>query len=243
MIEINLLPDVKQEYLRARKMRNMAVTFSIFAGLIAGAFVVVAVLFLLIQIGREKLADNGIKNEYDQLSSVEDLSNLVTIQNQLSLISGQHGSKSMDSRLFSVLQAINPPAPNDVRFTAVKLDPSSNLLTLEGIASAGYPSVEALKKTIANVEFEYKESADGDAIKTPIVTDAEVGETSFGETSDGRRVLRFEMTLKYDDVLFTNKAQDVRLITPTKQIDVTDSRIQVPNSLFSNPASDAEEEQ
>jgi hypothetical protein len=243
MIEINLIPDVKQQYLKARKMRNLAVTFSIFAGLAAGALVVISILFLLVQVGREKLADDGIKNEYAELSQVSDLSNLVTIQNQLSLISGQHGSKSMNSRLFSVLQSVNPSAPNDVRFTAVELDPSSNLLTLEGVASAGYPSVEALKKTIANVRFEYKESPDGETMTIPIADELEVGETSFGETSDGRRVLRFEMTLKYPNVLFTNEAHDARLITPTREIDVTDSRIQVPDSLFSNPASDTEEDQ
>lgn len=243
MIQINLIPDVKQQYLKARRMRNLAITLSIVAGLAAGALVVVSILFLLIQVGREKLADMSIDSEYKQLSQVSDLSNLVTIQNQLSLISGQNQSRSVDSRLFSVIESINPPAPNDVRFTSVKLDPTASLLTLEGVADAGYPAVEALKKTIANVQFEYQESAEDTQTKTiPIADELEVGETSFGQTSDGRRVLRFEITLKYPEILFTNKAHNARIITPTRKIDVTDSRIQVPDSLFSNPASDAEED-
>lgn len=243
MIQINLIPDVKQAYLKARKMRNLAITFSILAGLAAGAVVVLMVLFLLVQVGRDKLADMAIDKEYKQLSEVNDLSNLITIQNQLSLISGQHQARSVDSRLFTVLQSINPPAPNDVRFTSVKLDPTAKLLTLEGVADAGYPAVEALKKTITNAQFQYAESTEDTATTTtiPLMDEVEVGETSFGETSDGRRVLRFTMTLKYPDVLFTNKAQNARIITPTRRIDVTDSRIQVPDSLFSNPVKDTEE--
>lgn len=243
MIEINLIPDVKQQYLKARKMRNLAITFSILAGLAAAAVVVVAVLFLLVQMGREKLADDAIKKEYEQLSGVTDLSNLVTIQNQLSLISGQHQSKSVDSRLFGFLQSINPSAPNNVRFTSVKLDPTTSLLTLEGVAGAGYPAVEALKKTIANVTLEYRETAGGEVQKIPVADEVEVGQTSYGQTSDGQRVLRFTLTLKYPDALFTNKALDARLVTPTRKIDVTDSRLQVPDSLFSKPARDTEEDQ
>ena len=205
--------------------------------------VVISVLFLLFQMGMEKLADDGIKNEYAKLEEVKDLSNLVTIQNQLSLIPGQHQSRSVDSRLFNVMRAINPVEPNDVRFTSVRLDPTSKLLTLEGLADAGYPAVEALKKTIANVQFAYHEGTPEGELRTiPIADKVEVGQTSYGETSDGKRVLRFVIVLQYPEVLFSNKAQKAQLVTPTEQIDVTDSRIQVPNSLFSDPVADPKEE-
>ena len=69
-----------------------------------------------------------------------------------------------------------------------------------------------------------------------------MGQTSYGETSDGKRVLRFVIVLQYPEVLFSNKAQKAQLVTPTEQIDVTDSRIQVPNSLFSDPVADPKEE-
>ncbi len=246
MIQINLIPDVKQEYLKARRQRNLAITFSMIAGLAAGATVALSILFLLFQVGMEGLADKGIKDEYAKLQQVEGLSELVTIQNQLSLVSGQHRSRSIDSRLFSVMGAINPPAPNDVRFTSVRLDPKTNLLTLEGVADGGYPAVEALKKTIANVSFAYQEQTSNGEFGTqktvPIADQLEVGQTSYGEASDGKRVLRFTIVLKYSKVLFSNKAQKAHLVTPTDEIDVTDSRIQVPNSLFSSPAADEKKE-
>lgn len=243
MIQINLIPDVKLEYLRARRMRNTTISVSIIAGLAAGAVVVVAILFLLVQVGLEKLADGAITSEYDNLSKVEGLSELRTLQNQLSIIPGQHENRSMDSRLFSVMQAINPPAPNDVSFTSVDLDPSAGLLTLEGVTENGYTAVEVLKKTIASIKLEYRQSTESESTTTVAIADEiEVGETSFGQTSDGKRVLRFKLTMKYPKELFTNKAKSARIITPTDEIDVTDSRVQVPDDLFSTPARDESED-
>ena len=40
MIQINLVPDVKQEMLRAQRMRNITISISILAGLMAGGAVV-----------------------------------------------------------------------------------------------------------------------------------------------------------------------------------------------------------
>jgi len=54
MIEINLIPDVKQEFIRAQKVRNAAITFSILAGIVAGGIVVVLVLVLGAQSLHEK---------------------------------------------------------------------------------------------------------------------------------------------------------------------------------------------
>ncbi len=243
MIEINLIPDVKLEYLKARRMRNTAVSFSIIAGLAATGVVVAAVLLLLTQLGFEKLADNAIDKEYEKLSKVEGLSELRTLQNQLSKLPEQNASRSMSSRLFSVLQAINPAQPNDVRFTSVKLDPATSLLSMEGLADAGYPAIEALKKTITNVQIEYKQGKEGSSKTIPLAgpESVELSEMSYGQDSDGKRVLRFKLAIKYPADLFTNRAQALRIVTPTKQIDVTDSHLQVPDSMFGAPARDPEE--
>lgn len=239
MIQINLLPDVKQEYLRARRTRNLAISVSIIVGLAAGGVVALMTIILLGQFGLERLADNSIDSEYSKLSSNENLSELVTLQNQLDLISSQHESKSVDSRMFGVLQAVNPQSPNDVRFSSVQLDPANLTLTLEGVAANGYPAVEALTKTILNTKFEYKSGED--QMSEPIASQVSLGESNFGEDSDGARVLRFTMIVSYHEQLFVNSAKSVNIVGPTSKIDVTDSRIGVPDSLFTAPIEDEEE--
>ncbi len=46
------------------------------------------------------------------------------------------------------------------------------------------------------------------------------------------------MTVMYYKDLFTNAIQDVKIAAPTRKIDVTDSKLRVPDSLFSAPATD-----
>lgn len=240
MIQINLLPDIKQEYLRARRTRNTAISIAIIAGLAAGAVVVLLALILGALATREVFVDNTINTEYEKMSQVENLSELVTLQNQLDLISSQHENKSMNSRLFSFLQAINPTSPNDVQFSSVTLNPESSTLTLEGMSDGGYPAVESLTKTIANTELEYVSGQE--RYSEPVAVKIAVAETGYGEDSSGKRVVRFKVTVEYHQKLFANTAKSVKIAGPDRRIDVTDSRVGVPDSLFAAPAQDEEEE-
>lgn len=239
MIQINLLPDVKQEYLRARRTRNFAISASIIVGLAAGAVVVLLALMLGAQAAREVIADNSIESEYEKMSQVENLSELVTLQNQLNLISSQHENKSVDSRLFSFLQVVNPKSPNNVQFSSVTLNPEETQLTLEGVTEGGYPAVEALTKTIMNTDLEYVSGQERSS--EPVASKVSIAGTSFGEDSSGKRVLRFEVVVDFHDQLFVNSAKSVKIAGPDRRIDVTDSRIGVPDSLFTAPIEDEEE--
>lgn len=242
MIQINLIPDVKREYLHAKRMRDIAVSLSIFISFVAAGAVGLMLLFLSSQVAREFLADRTIETEYETLSSVENLSDMVTIQNQLSLISQQHADKSMNSRLFNVLEAINPIAPNDVRFTSIALNPEDSTLSLEGQADAGYIAVETLVKTIQNTTIDYTDGSESAEIESAdFASDVTVSETSYGIAADNKRVLRFKMTITHAEGLFDNTKQDVDIIAPQKKIDVTDSKLRVPDSLFAVPAADEEE--
>lgn len=242
MIQINLIPDVKREYLRARHMRDVAISLSVLASILAGVVILLMALVLSLQVARNFFADQNIKSEYEKLSSVQDLGEMVTIQNQLGLISSQHASKTVDSRLFSVLQAINPNPPNDVKFTTISLDPDEGTLNFEGLADGGYNAVETLTKTIQNTNVQYSTGSDGNSQTEPLATEVMVGETSYGVGSDNKRVLRFEMSVSFLEDLFTNRLKSVKIIGPTKSIDVTDSKLRVPSSLFSAPASDEGEQ-
>lgn len=240
MIQINLLPDVKQEYLRARRTRNLTISVSILTGLAAGGIVVLLALALGAQAAREFAADNSIKNEYEELSSVDNLSELVTLQNQLSMISSQHEGKSMDSRLFSFLQVVNPRSPNNVQFSGVNLSPTGSTLKLEGSTSGGYPAVEALSKTIMNTKLEYV--VDQERTSEPIASKVSIIDTGIGEDSTGKRVLRFEVIVSYHEQLFVNTSKGVKIVGPDRRIDVTDSRVGVPDSMFTAPVQQEEDE-
>ena len=82
MIEINLIPDVKQELLKAQRIRNVVISSSILVSIIAAGVVVLLLVYMFgVQSVRNSLLDSQIKDKYATLSKVDDLSKIITIQN------------------------------------------------------------------------------------------------------------------------------------------------------------------
>lgn len=231
MIEINLLPNVKRELLKTRAMRNRVISISFLVGGASIAAVVVLALILGSQIAAEAVQNGVIKDRNDKLMAVEDLNKVVTIQNQLTKINEQHSRKKINSRIFDVVTAVNPVAPNNVSFSDIKVNPESKTITLEGSAVNGYSALETLKKTILNTKVQ---TTDGDkSSKVSLTKEIKDGDTSFGENSEGKKVLQFSFSFEYaEELLAPANNGTVSVLTPTGKVDVTDSRQGIPDSLF-----------
>lgn len=238
MIEVNLVPDVKQEFIRAQRQRTLAVSVAIMVGLVAVAIVVLLGILIGAQALRNKLADDQIKKQYSTLQHVPNLSNLLTIQHQLGTLSDQNDNRTMDSRIFDVLTAINPAAPNDVKFSSIKLDPVNNVLTLDGTAVGGYAATDTLKKTILASTLNY--TKDDSHQSVALTSNVNIDSTSYGQDNTGAQVLQFSISFTYASDLFSNTISNAQISGPTGQTDVTDSKLHVPDSMFSaKPNTDA----
>ena len=231
MIEINLLPNVKRELLKTRAMRNRVISISFLVGGASIAAVVVLALIFGSQIAAEAVQNGVIKDRNDKLMAVEDLNKVVTIQHQLTKINEQHSGKKLNSRIFDVVTAVNPVAPNNVSFSDIKVNPGSKTITLEGSAVNGYSALETLKKTILNTKIQ---TTDGDkSSEVSLTKEIKDGDTSFGENSEGKKVLQFSFSFEYAEELLAHANNGtVSVLTPTGKVDVTDSRQGIPDSLF-----------
>ena len=231
MIEINLLPNVKRELLKTRAMRNRVISISFLVGGVSIAAVVVLALILGSQFAAEAVQGGVIKDRNDKLMAVEDLNKVVTIQHQLTKINEQHSGKKINSRIFDVVTAVNPVAPNNVSFSDIKVNPESKTITLEGSAVNGYSALETLKKTILNTKVQ---TTDGDkSSEVSLTKEIKDGDTSFGENSEGKKVLQFSFSFEYaEELLAPANNGTVSVLTPTGKVDVTDSRQGIPDSLF-----------
>lgn len=238
MIQINLIPDIKQEMLRAQRMRNVTITFSIFAGIIAVGIVATLGLVLGTQAVAEGLTSKGIKDEFSKLSGTKDINSALTIQNQLSAISTLNNNRTVNSRLLDVVAAINPTAPNDVKISKVTLDPTLTQLTLEGSAAGGYTATDVFRKTILHTVVNATQNSE--TVEVPLTTEVTLQNTSYGQDASGAKVVRFTIIFTYPKGLFDNTMSNVTVSTPTAKTDVTDSKTRVPDSIFSEPASEVE---
>ncbi len=238
MIEVNLIPDVKQEFIRAQHMRSMVVSGSIVAMIVAAGVVALLGVLLGMQKVAELVQDSNIKSEYSKLQKVDNLANLLTIQNQLGSISAVNDSKAVSSRIFVVMTAVNPAAPNDIRMSTVTLDPSTKTIAIEGSAANSFTATDILTKTITNTNVEITNS-DGSGITTkPLSQSVTLTDTNYGQDASGARVLRFKLSFTYPEELFSNAKQKVAIVSPTGRIDVTDSKVHVPENLLAPQATD-----
>ena len=235
MIEINLIPDVKRELLRAQRTRATVISVSILTSIIAAGLVVMLVLYVFgVQTVRSAILDGQIKEGSETLAKEEDLSKILTIQNQLSKISELNGQKNMDSRMFDVLAAVIPPAPNDVQISQVAIDAEESTIRLEG-QTRGYDSMEVFKKTVDGAIIVYNKDGEEQTVK--LANDISVTDTSYGSNAENRKVLRFTLSFNYAEELFS---PDVA--SPTFRLsvngNVTDSYLGIPKSVFTERATD-----
>jgi len=236
MIEINLVPDVKQELIRARSIRAAVVSVSIIATIAAIALVVLLSIYVFgVQTLRNTVADDAIKKGGAQLASVEDLSKVLTIQNQLTKINALNDAKQIDSRVFTMLQAVIPPEPNQVQISTASIDATTKTITLEGQALT-YPAVEAFKKTIGAAYVRYKDTTDAQQ-DVPLATDISLTNVSFGEDSTGTKVLRFTISFTNAEELFSQTITNPTIVLINGG-NVTDSYLGIPKSIFVDKAAD-----
>jgi len=236
MIEINLVPDVKQELIKAQRVRATVISFSILIGFVsAGIVTLLAVYVFGFQTIRSGLADNSIKEQAAILTSKEDLSKTLTIQNQLTKISAMHADKKIDSRIFNVLAAIIPPSPNDIKVSTIAVDSVAGTVVIEGQAANSFAAVEVFKKTIESAKVKF--TTDGTEQEVTLASNVSTGDTSYGEDSTGSKVLRFSMTFTYASELFSPASTNLIVLISTNG-NATDSYLGVPKSIFVDRAID-----
>ncbi len=246
MIEINLIPDVKQELLKAQRARAVVISASIFTSIVAMAVVVVLLVYMFVVQGARNLyLDGQIDTKGKQFSSVEDLSKILTIQNQLKTISDLNGQKKMDARVFDMMSAITPPGSNAISFSQITIGDASTdgttttastdgggQIHLEG-QTTGYDAMEVFKKTISNTMIQFTQN--GETKTVPLAANINTSDISYGEDAEGHRVLRFTLTFDYPAELLSPASANLSFKQNVNG-NVTDSYIGIPH--FSDRAKD-----
>lgn len=244
MIEVNLVPDVKQELIEAQRVRSMVIVGSVFVGLASISVVALLLIYIfVVQSVRSNMADSAIKDGSQKLAQVADLSKSLTIQNQLTQITALNDKKQITSRIFDALLKIIPPSPNDVQISILKIDTSTNLVTIDGQASNSYAALEVFKKTIDGAMVNYSILSGDDLEKQDpieLASNISTSNTSFGDDSSGNKVLRFTISFVCATELFASSSKNVSVSVKGEK-NATDSYLGVPKTIFADKAKDITE--
>ena len=253
MIEINLLPDVKRDLIKAQQLRNIVTFVSIIIG---GAMLAGVVLLFLTTQGQQfvmGLKTNEISNKFAEMQKIKDGETAATLRNQLNAIQKIRNASPDTSRLIgTILPAIQTTGENAVQFSAENYDPETRIVSIEGQAGNGFPALEAFIKTIKYSQIIY--GGEGSQCKaSEVEKDSNIcmladegsvvrNESSLGANEQGQNVLRFAVSFKLNEAAlkFSSKNFAVKALG---RKNVTDSTIQVPAGIFTqNSKKDSEKE-
>jgi Tfp pilus assembly protein PilN len=212
MIQFNLLPDVKKEYIKAKRTKRLIFSVSTLSAI--GAIVVVLILFSVVQFAQKKSINDltkDIESGVNQLKSVKDLDKILTIQQQLESIPGLHQQKPETSRLFTYLTQITPA---DVKIGSFQIGFDDNSVIIEGTAPS-IASVNRFTDTIKFAKFTQAEKVlEGSSEETPAASEAELAFSDVStELSRNEETASYKITATFQPLIFDN-TKTVTLIIP-----------------------------
>ena len=167
--EINLVPDVKNEMIKALKLRNLIFFLCI---VVAAASVGVTIFFGTIA-GGQQIAISSKKDAIAKLSeklkSYSDLNEFLTIKDQLSNIADVTADKKVLSRTFNTVSAMLPTGADYIRISELNIDLSEGgipVYSFEAQANAGRPPyidynvLDSFKKSMKYLRYDFGQYVD-----------------------------------------------------------------------------------
>jgi Tfp pilus assembly protein PilN len=192
MIQFNLLPDVKKEYVKAKKLKRLIMLISVLVS--AGSIVVVVLLFSIVQIAQKNHIQGlsqDIADGVKKIKQTEDLDTILSVQSQLDKLTDLHEQKPETSRLFSYLSFV---VPEQVTIVSLDFDNTASTITLQG-TSDSLLNINGMVENLRQLEYRI------DEVDTTFAKAfSGVGTQS---AADGTKA-SFKIDITYDPILFDN---------------------------------------
>lgn len=218
MVQFNLLPDIKIQYIRAQRQKHLVVLISVIA-VAASAAVIVLLASAVFVVQRKSIADlsRDITSASKELQGTPDLAKMLTVQNQLRELPSLHAEKQAASRLFGYIRQATPA---DVSMSHLNADFTAYSMSVTGTAK----SLETINKFVDTLKFTTYHTAGDPEEEIPAFTNVVLA--SFSRDS---KSASYTVTFGFDPVIFKD-TEEVTLTVPNKV--TTRLQVERPAALF-----------
>lgn len=218
MIQFNLLPDIKVQYLHARRQKRLVLLASTITT-VASVVVVISLISAVFGVQKKSISDlsRDISTASNKLESTPNLTKMLTVQNQLKALPSLHETKPMAFRIF---EYIAQSTPTNVSISRLNVDFAAQTLTISGSSTA----LETVNTFTDTLKFTTYHTADAPKEEVPAFSNVVL--SAFGRDSKGAS---YTIVFAFDPVIF-NEAEDVTLTVPNKI--TTRSQTEQPSALF-----------
>lgn len=217
MIQFNLLPDVKVEFIRTQRIKRLVILGATIAA--SFALVVFIMLFTAVNVLQKRHLsnlDNDIARDTARLQEIQDIDKILTIQNQLGSLTELHEGKPAAQRVMPFLVQVTPTQAN---VSNVVIDFQGSTMSITGTAN----TLVTVNKFVDTLKFT---SFSVDGVKSENNAFRDVVMSSFSVSEDE---VTFQIDMLFDPEIFNNTA-DIKLSVPS--IISTRSETERPADLF-----------
>ena len=233
MISLNLLPDVKKEYLKTQRLKHTIIALSVAVAVLAAIFLAITGSILLAQTANKNGIRADIKKNYDIIVSEKDgdtarINRLLTIQEDIDSINSISSDSPVISRVFDFLKQVNASEPNNAEIDRIVITASGKNVsaTINGVVSS-FAALDTYKESLKTAKFVSAENPSQEEAEL-LFDDVKVISSSF---SSQRNRVSFRVTLEFNSEAFSlTTRKDGKTVLMTKVLAF------VPNQTVSNAA-------
>jgi hypothetical protein len=224
-MQINLLPDVKVEFVKARRLKRTIISVCLLiSGLALAIFILFFVSVTVVQKQHLSNLDQDINDYTNQLESTSDIAKILTIQNQLGALTNLHNDKPVASRIFTYIKQF---APKEASIDTLTVNFDDQTMTITGKAT----NLAAVNKFTDTLKFTtFTIESDTNAGNKPAFSEVTLKEFGLdaGSSTSGKPA-NYTIELKYAPEIFSS-AGNVKLTIPNQV--TTRSETEKPSNVF-----------
>ncbi|CAN5656555.1 hypothetical protein BH23PAT1_BH23PAT1_1200 [soil metagenome] len=223
MIQFNLLPDVKLEYIKAARTKRLVISAAVLvSAAVAGIVLLLVMNVMVVQRQHLNNLNSDIADHTAELTGTEDINKVLTIQSQLGRLTDLHDGKPAATRLFDHISQITPASVVFSEFAITFAEEGTEEGTEQhSISITGQsPNMEVVNKFVDTLKFTTIQGEDKNAFSEVVLME-------FARAEDG--TVSYMISLKFDPDLFDG-TKDTKIVVP--KLTTTRSAVEKPGALF-----------
>ncbi len=209
MVQFNLIPSIKKEFLRVLLLKKIVFTITIIVtGLSFLVFVTLFIYVMFFQNNKLAKIDQVVQSKSATLIGNSNLNKILTIQNQLQTLPSIESKPPVVSRLFNF---INQLTPTTVTISSINLDFGQQTVAISGAAN----NLQTVNQFIDTLKF--TDYIDANNIKSnqkkPAFSNIVLSSFSYNSSATNTSPASYSINFSFDPTIF-NSTSSIKLYVP-----------------------------
>ncbi|MDO4979071.1 MAG: hypothetical protein Q4E47_02895 [Candidatus Saccharibacteria bacterium] len=187
--EVNLVPEIKLQMIKTQKLRNLVLFVCIVIAVVCGGTIAVFGSVIAGQAVSMAHQDEHIDDLSNRVMGYGELTEFLTIQDQLDKLSSIVENKKVLSRVFPILASLLPTGRDKIILSELDVNLEDYTLSFDAQANAGedpdidYRVLESFKKSVNSMTYDYGRYVDskGNEIPTRCIDEVDANGVMYSE--------------------------------------------------------------